>query len=1240
MTIRSHVALMSIDASHHLPHPPRVNTNNALLPGNKPLAMGLVSLHISNFKSYRGSLEIPFDTNPFVAVVGPNGSGKSNLLDALCFVIGMDARELRCKRLTDLVSKNSDGDMYVATKLIDSHDSPVELKRTPEAFYINDEEADAETYREKWNALNVLPGGKNAVVLQGDIERLAGAESHDLAKLVEAIAESSGTSVPFDFEHYNETEQQLNASIAETRKLTQSGRAALAEADETMKLDEAKAKLEDLKLQLRKSEKRKEGLVQREQIALLNGIRKEIREANQHLESCLEERRLAESDSKKLRTEFARKRKLLQNARNLESEAKSAVSQSEAHLEPVRKRLETLESELRLLGPELEFGEQAVQAADAEIQSAKDSIRLLQREFKRDKSRDSEAIEQQHDISPELRQMWTDLDTEFIGETALRQDEVQSFKRAAEKLEQQLRSEQRTEEDMQSEINALNTRLKNSQQRVHQLSSLISERSSQQDSRREELDKVASDLVSSTEEAREIKQKLRELEVKIKAADGNKQAVAQRHRLLTAVERLQRAHPGVHDILGNVVEAVEPEFQIALEKGIGGFHMDTIIVDTPETAFACIDQAKKDRLGRLHFMALSNLKRRDLAAARALISRQVSEGYDVRLLIDCAKFEARYRPAILQVLGDSAYVSSYDDGRKLRRNGLKMKLVTNTGSVISTSNIVSTSAASALSGKNSHRNLALMQRNEINLTEKLKLCQSRELELTDAEVRLNDQISRASLTISAAQDELEIAEEQLDSVNRSVDHHKRLMADLETKIEATKEKVDDAQADLDGRLEEIKELRREKFSDFIDEAGGSIEKWDELFASSAQRLYELRRQGQRLNDRLQMATEKRSAALSQINKQKERHAVLEGSLEQVNSQIEHLEADLAANSTKLNQARSRLATARSEAEAKSDEVGMAESALDNARARVAEAERDANRHKISLASHKEENPNDNEQNNSEEDYEDEDIEELSELSDMDDESGDESNEKTSSVPRKRKRNTARDTTKLDRQTLSIDRLETRISKLKTNIEVLARLVGVHTEEDDENDGATEKSLRASQAYEELDKTMAEVRAKQDQLSKQFESMRKERATRFMRVFQVLQLSLSSVYSELVGADAQTRLTVIDSEKPFEGIEFSVMPPGKPYTPVAQLSGGERSMAALALLFASQKLRPAPFIILDEVDAALDFANVSNLSRYLVAHCRETQYIAVSLHQRLFQTASHLVGVYKPKTHTEIVTIPV
>lgn len=1203
--------------------------------------MGLVSLHISNFKSYRGSLEIPFDTNPFVAVVGPNGSGKSNLLDALCFVIGMGTRELRCKQLNDLVSKNCDGDMFVSTKLTDSDNTPVELKRTPEAFYINENEVDAQAYQDKWSSLNVLPGGKNAVVLQGDIERLSGAGFHDLAKLVETIAESTNNSTPFDFVHYNDTEEQLNASIAETRKLTQSGRAALAEADETMKLDEAKAKLEDLKLQLRKSEKRKEGLVQREQVALLNGIRKEIRQANQHLESCLEERRLAESDSKKLRTEFARKRKLLQNARNLESEARSAVSQSETQLEPVRKQLETLESELRLLGPELEFSEQSVQAADAEIQSAKDSIRLLQREFKRDKSRDSEAIEQQHDISPELRQLWTDLDSEFIGETALQQDEVQSFRRATEKLEQQLRGEQRTQEDMQSEMNALNTKLKNSQQRVHQLSSLISERSTQQENRREELEKVASDLASTTEESHEIKQKLKELEVKIKAADGNKQALTQRHRLLDAVERLRRAHPGVHDILGNVVEAVEPEFQNALEKGIGGFHMDTIIVDDAETAFACIDQAKKDRLGRLHFMALSNLKKRDLAAARALISRQVSEGYDVRLLIDCAKFEARYRPAILQVLGDSAYVSSYDDGRKLRRSGLKMKLVTNTGSVISISNIVTTSAASSLSGKNSHRNLALMQRNEINLTEKLKLAQSRELELTDAEVRLNDQISRAALTITAAQDELEIAEEQLDSVNRSVEHHQRLMADIDARVESTREKCDSAEVDLDDRLEEIKVLRRSKFSDFIDEAGGSIEKWDELFASSAQRLYELRRQGQRLNDRLQMATEKRSAALTQINKQKERHAVLENSLEQVNNQIEHLEADLAANTAKLNNARSRLSSARSEAEAKSDEVGMAESALDNARFRVTEAERDADRHKTSLAAQKGENPNDDEQAHSEEDYDDEEIEELSELSEMDDESDEESTSKSSSTPRKRKRNTTRNTEKLDRQTLSIDRLETRISKLKSNIEVLARLVGAHSEEDDEgNDGATEKSLRASQAYEELDRTMVEVRAKQDRLSKEFESMRKERTTRFMRVFQVLQLSLSSVYSELVGADAQTRLTVIDSEKPFEGIEFSVMPPGKPYTPVAQLSGGERSMAALALLFASQKLRPAPFIVLDEVDAALDFANVSNLSKYLVAHCRETQYIAVSLHQRLFQTASHLVGVYKPKTHTEIVTVPV
>ena len=82
------------------------------------------------------------------------------------------------------------------------------------------------------------------------------------------------------------------------------------------------------------------------------------------------------------------------------------------------------------------------------------------------------------------------------------------------------------------------------------------------------------------------------------------------------------------------------------------------------------------------------------------------------------------------------------------------------------------------------------------------------------------------------------------------------------------------------------------------------------------------------------------------------------------------------------------------------------------------------------------------------------------------------------------------------------------------------------------------------------------------------------------------------------------------------------------------------MAALALLFAFQQIRPAPFVVLDEVDAALDLANVASLAKYLIAHSKDTQFIVVSLKQKLFEHANNLVGVYKREQTSRILAIKV
>lgn len=111
------------------------------------------------------------------------------------------------------------------------------------------------------------------------------------------------------------------------------------------------------------------------------------------------------------------------------------------------------------------------------------------------------------------------------------------------------------------------------------------------------------------------------------------------------------------------------------------------------------------------------------------------------------------------------------------------------------------------------------------------------------------------------------------------------------------------------------------------------------------------------------------------------------------------------------------------------------------------------------------------------------------------------------------------------------------------------------------------------------------------------------------------------------------LDIEDSDEPYlDGIKYHAMPPLKRFRDMEHLSGGEKTMAALALLFAVHSYQPSPFFVLDEVDAALDNTNVARIANYIRDHAAPgMQFIVISLKTGLFQMSEALVGIYRDQT---------
>lgn len=155
---------------------------------------------------------------------------------------------------------------------------------------------------------------------------------------------------------------------------------------------------------------------------------------------------------------------------------------------------------------------------------------------------------------------------------------------------------------------------------------------------------------------------------------------------------------------------------------------------------------------------------------------------------------------------------------------------------------------------------------------------------------------------------------------------------------------------------------------------------------------------------------------------------------------------------------------------------------------------------------------------------------------------------------------------------------------------------------------------------------------------QHEDLRRQRLDMFMDGFSKITLKLKEMYQMItLGGDAE--LELVDSLDPFsEGIVFSVRPPKKSWKNISNLSGGEKTLSSLALVFALHHFKPTPLYVMDEIDAALDFKNVSIVANYIKDRTKNAQFIIISLRNNMFELADRLVGIYKTNNCTKSVTI--
>ncbi|GMT05588.1 hypothetical protein PENTCL1PPCAC_27762, partial [Pristionchus entomophagus] len=205
---------------------------------------------------------------------------------------------------------------------------------------------------------------------------------------------------------------------------------------------------------------------------------------------------------------------------------------------------------------------------------------------------------------------------------------------------------------------------------------------------------------------------------------------------------------------------------------------------------------------------------------------------------------------------------------------------------------------------------------------------------------------------------------------------------------------------------------------------------------------------------------------------------------------------------------------------------------------------------------------------------------------------------------------------------SLDTLEKRLASMKKDLQA-------HVVEDFK--AKVEKLRREGELLNQIKEKYVAHRDK-------LEVLKKARLADFMGGFESISTALRELYQMItLGGDASLELKdVID---PFiEGVQFMVRPPKKSWKQIENLSGGEKTLSSLALVFALHKYRPTPLYVMDEIDAALDFRNVSIIGHYIKDRTKNAQFIIISLRNNMFELADRLIGIYKVHDCTRNVVV--
>ena len=1164
--------------------------------------MYLKSLEVQGFKSFPDKTLIRFGDD-ITAIVGPNGSGKSNISDAILWVMGeQSTKTLRGAKMEDVIfggtQKRAAVGFAEATLTLDNTDRALAYdadevmvtrrfyRSGDSEYYINRQSARLRDIHEMFMDTGLGREGYSNIG-QGRIDEILSRKSGDRREIFE---EAAGIS------KYRHRKEETERKLAHTEdNLMRIGD----------KVSELELQLEPLKVQ---SEKAKKYLEFKEELQgvevavwldTLDKLSAAAKKAEEDYASAAFVKQQAEEElsglyaqSERLAEELRTKDGDLETARLKVNMLESTHQQLDGQIAVLRGNVENSRQNIARIEEELRGQDDRSGGIATQMEQAENRISEIQAAL-------GEKAQQLSKLQMELAAMAANAqgrDKQFLelraGETALaadiagREADIRGLQEAME--QSSVRIQQLTGDleagaerlrQARDDLDNCNRELKRAQEDVTAATNTINGYQLRQSGRIKRRDDLAEELRLATSQLDGVQAKLRVFQAMERDFDSYQKSVR------AVMQEAQRgALRNVHGPLSRLIR-VEDEYTVAIEIALGGA-MQNIVVDTEEDAKAGVNFLKRTGVGRATFAPISVMKGKPLQEKEV----EKCRGF-VGIASELVDFEERYRGVVEYQLSRTVIVRNIDDAIAMSRQyGNRFRIVTLDGQVKNVGGSVTGGAVNKESG-------ILSRANEIEkLTAQEKKLEEKKLVLETDLTEAQRSVDQVQFQMTAAADQLRDAEDRVLRLQGQQKQH-------EIWLTAISDAAGSAQAELDG-LNARQNADRQRLASQqakVQVFTAQLEQTRAQIALLEGTQTQANADTARITDRMTELRAEEAAleaegqtARAHIADLQQLRTAMEGDRDKKLALTEIIREDILRYEDEISQ----LLARQQDNDAQTDLVRKELDGILKARiqteANKTRAERDAQEKSKDILG----------------------MERACALLE---------NKKTTTAMEERQiidklwdsyELTPGTAVEKRGQIESTAAGQRRIAELKRKISALGT----------PNLGAIEEYARVNERYSYLVEQRDDVLGSKRELESIIRNITQEMTVIFVEEFKKIDQYFGQTFEEMFGG-GKAQLLLEDPEDPLGcGIEIRVQPPGKQVKTITLLSGGEKAFVATALYFAILKVRPTPFCILDEIDAALDDRNVERFASYLHNLSKKTQFIVITHRRGTMEASDVLYGV--------------